>query len=206
MPKGTRVSVGVSSDDARYLAYYRSGAQDIGVLAPRDWYCFGTYGSGGDTLYVTAHPFDTHNVFSSKRPKLSGPAIQLSRRYGGTSGRFEVAEVTARVFPGYEGFVKQVIEMFSDMDIIFGPYPTDRLRYKSTSVVEYSTPPGHEGLGSLSWFEKDGNAIDGVAILVGPTSTPDLLLLTARLPGDQRGLTKVIVTQVEREAARLHSH
>src|SRR5271154_1292847 len=37
---------------AQQLAYYAS-QKEFGVLAPRGWYCFGTYGANGNTLYVS---------------------------------------------------------------------------------------------------------------------------------------------------------
>src|SRR5438105_419135 len=41
----------LSAEQAEKLAYYKS-ENSLGVLAPRDWHCFGTYGSGGNALYV----------------------------------------------------------------------------------------------------------------------------------------------------------
>src|SRR5713226_5745414 len=60
-PKGTSTSVPISRKEALELAYYRS-AQGVGVLAPRGWYCFGTYGSGGDTLFVSPQPIDAGSI------------------------------------------------------------------------------------------------------------------------------------------------
>jgi hypothetical protein len=82
---------------------------------------------------------------------------------------------------------------------VSGPYPKDRLAYKSKSVVEYTTPAQTDGLGTQSWLRKNGSPINGVAILVG--ETPDMLLLSVRLPSDLTGLTSAIVGQVERDAA-----
>jgi len=82
-----------------------------------------------------------------------------------------------------------------------GPYPNDRLTYKSKSVVEYVTPAQMEGLGTHSWLEMNDEPISGVAILVG--SPPDLFQLSVRLPPELRNLTPVIVGQVERDAASL---
>jgi hypothetical protein len=61
-PKRRSKSVLIAAKDAQNLAYYQS-AQGIGVLAPRGWQCFGLYGSGGDTLYVTPSPIDRTSVF-----------------------------------------------------------------------------------------------------------------------------------------------
>ena len=80
-----------------------------------------------------------------------------------------------------------------------GPYATDRMTYKSKSLVEYRTPAKSVGLGTGSWLQKGDRPIDGAAILVGPT--PDLILLSVRLPPDLTGLTSAIVREVERESA-----
>lgn len=197
-PKGTGPSVPVSLKAAQQLAHYES-APGTGVLAPRGWYCFGTYGSGGDALFVSPEPIDTANLFSPGWRGFAGPAIEISHRFGDTSGRFEVAEIIARVFPTYKAFVTGVMEGF-DLSFTFGPYPEDTLTYKSKAMVEYQTPPQADGLGTHSRLNKNGSPIDGVAILVG--QTPDLLLLSVRLPRDLTGLTSAIVGQVERDAAR----
>ena len=59
-------------------------------LAHRDWYCFGTVGSSGDSLLVALQPIDQTNATSG----LNGPAVQLIRRFGDTSGRSSVAEMS----------------------------------------------------------------------------------------------------------------
>jgi hypothetical protein len=116
-----------------------------------------------------------------------------------------VAEIIARVFPAYKQYVTGVMQDFDQPpdSFHFGPYPADTLHYKSERVVEYRTPARSEGLGTYSWLEKNETAIHGVAMLIGPTSTPDLLLLAVRLPLDRQGLTPAIVAQFERDGARL---
>jgi hypothetical protein len=200
-PKGTSTSVPIALKAAQQLAYYRS-TQGVGILAPRGWYCFGTYGSGGDALLVSPQPIDTASMFGPRRSGFAGPAIEISHRFGDTSGRYDVAQIIARVFPTYKAFVTGLMD---DFDLpanyfTFGPYPEDKLTYKSKTVVEYRTPAQADGLGTHSWLKKDGGPIYGVAILIG--QTPDLLLLSMRLPPDLAGLTSVIVRQVERDAAR----
>ena len=200
-PNGTSTSVSIGLKAARQLAYYTS-AQGVGVLAPRGWYCFGIYGSGGDTLFVSPKPIDTANIFSAGQNGFSGPAIEISHRFGDTSGRFDVAEVIARVFPAYKAFVTGVMEGF-DLPVPFGPYRNDMLTYKGKTVVEYKTPAETEGLGTRSRLKKNGSPIAGAAILIG--QTPDLLLLSVRLPADLAGLTSAIVGQAESDATRLHN-
>jgi hypothetical protein len=67
-------------------------------------------------------------------------------------------------------------------------------------VFEYKTPAQTEGLGTHSSLLRSGSPIEGVAILIG--ETPDLLLLSLRLPTELSGLTPAIVAQVEREASK----
>lgn len=197
-PKGTRKSVPIRPKAAQKLAFYTS-AEGVGVLAPRGWYCFGVYGSGGESLFVSPRPIDTATIFSTGRRGFAGPTIEISYSIGDTSGRFVVAEIIARVFPAYQAFVKDTMEMFDQPASSFpsGPYPKDRLTYKSKTVVEYRTPAQTDGLGTHSSLKKNSNSIDGVAILVG--QTPDLLLLSVRLPADLTGLTSSIVLQVEHD-------
>jgi hypothetical protein len=201
VPKGTNTSVPTSLAAAQNLAYYSAFGQGSGVLAPRGWHCFGTYGSGGSALLVSPQPIDTANMFSTW-DGLSGPIIGISNWDGDTSGRFQVAEIIAQVFPAYKAFATRVMEEGLGGPLKFGPYPKDVLTYKSKTVVEYRTPPQADGLGTHLWLKKNDSPIDGVAILTG--QTPDMLLLSVRLPPEFSGLTSVIVRQVERDAELDH--
>jgi len=196
-PKGASKSVAISQEEARGLAYYESG-NGLGVLAPRGWYCFGIYGSGGDSLAVSPRPIDTIELFSTDWKGFAGPAIDISHRFGDTFGRFAVAEVIARVFPAYKAFAIRVMKEGLQNPFAFGPYPSDTLIYKSNKAVEYKTPAQTEGLGTHSWLLKNAYPIEGVAMLIG--KTPDLLLLSVRLPPELTELTSAIVGQVERDA------
>lgn len=204
-PNDNPVSVPISLRAAQKLAYYSASTQGAGVLAPRGWYCFGTYGSGGEAVMVSPRPIDT-NIFSTTWGGFAGPAIELSHRYGDTSGRFDVAEIIARVFPAYKAFATRVMEGAPGYPTFeFGAYPKDALAYKSRKVVEYKTPAQTDGLGTYhSSLKKNSSLIDGVAMLVGPA--PDLVLLSVRLPLELNGLTSVIVQQVERDAQRSDRH
>src|SRR5262245_1162119 len=55
-PDGVEQGVRVSAEAASKLAYYKS--ENLGVLAPRGWFCFGTYGSGGYGIFVAPTPID----------------------------------------------------------------------------------------------------------------------------------------------------
>jgi hypothetical protein len=185
---------------AKRLAYYR--AEDApGVLAPRGWYCFGAYGSNGSFLYVTPQPIKRDDLFSTTWGGFTGPAIQASKTYGGTSGRFEVAKVIARVFPARKAFVENVLKqaMAPASDYPFAPFPKDSLIFKSDRIVEYQTPPRSEGLGTISRLQASDYPISGVAILQG--EEPDLLFLAVRLPPGMNDLALPIIQQVEGDDA-----
>lgn len=196
-PDGSSQTVRITESAAQKLAYYAS-AQGLGVLAPRGWYCFGLYGSSGESLFVSPQPI---NSFPSET-ELAGPVIEISHTVGDSSGRSQVADVIARVFPAYKAFVQGVIKDSDQPARSFpsGPYPKDTLRYKSKTVVEYKTPAQTEGLGTRWFVKKNDSAIEGVAILIG--RPPDLLFLSARLPSDPAALTATIMDQFERDAAR----
>jgi len=142
-------------------------------------------------------------VFSDKWKGFSGPAVQISDSFGGTSGRFGVAEIIARVFPAHKAFVSSVIAegIETTADFPSGPYPKDKLRYLSNEIVEYETLPQTDGIGTLSRLQKNDTGILGVAILSGPDRELNLSLLSARLPKGSEVLNRAILQQVEREAA-----
>ena len=197
-PTGPDVSLPIGLKASTELAYFAT--YDIRVLAPRGWRCFGTSGSGGYSLYVSPEPINGASLRSEGWSGFAGPVIAIHHTFGGTSGRFEVARVIARVFPAYKAFVTQVIDdgFGFTTSFPFGPYPKDALRYQSKSVVEYTTPPETEGLGTGPWLRKSGSPIEGVAILTG--DAPDLTLLSVRLPRALSEFAMVIIRQVERDA------
>ena len=197
-PKATSKVVAISPEIAQRLAYYKA-ANGSGILAPRGWHCFGTYGSNGSNLYVSPNPI-ADPIFLSHWAGLTGPAIQVSDVLGGTSGRFEVAEIIARVFPAHMAFAKSVIVEGIQPASSFprGPYPGDKLTYLNKEVVEYETPANQSGLGTVSQLKKNGSPIHGVSILTG--KTPNLTHLSVRLPPDATALGPVIIRQVEHDA------
>lgn len=201
-PNGKSRVLPIAAEAAQRLACYKS-EQGFGVLAPRGWYCFGTYGSNGYVLYVSPQEISTDKLFSSNWSGFAGPVIELAWESGDTSGRFGVAHVIARVFPAYRAFAERVIdEGLEPADSFpFAPYPKDKLLYRNKRVVEYQTPANADGLGTNSKLKKGANPISGVAILMG--QTPDLLLLSVRLPPNLADLTSVIVQQVERSATHV---
>jgi hypothetical protein len=197
-PKGTNTSVPITANEAQMLASYKS-PEGLIVLAPRGWYCLGLYSSGGDSLYVGPQPIDEGRI---GRSGFAGPIIEFSHTFGTNSRRFDVARIIARVFPAYKSSAYKLLEGFDSetSSLTFGPYPQDALTYKGNRVVEYKTPAQTDGLGTQSWLKKNGSPLEGVAILVGPT--PDLSLLSVRLPPELVGLASAIVHQFERDAER----
>jgi hypothetical protein len=199
-PSGKAPKMQIEAELADRLAYY-SSAQDLGVLAPRGWHCFGTYGSGGEHVFVSPEPVNAKNLFSDEWDGFRGTAVQLNHSFGETSGRFSVAEIIARVFPAYQGFAANVNKQLSPPNkFSFGPNPKETLTYRSKTVVEYLTPAQTDGLGTHFGLKENDASIEGVAILV--EQAPDSLLLAVRLPPELAGLTSAIIHEVEREAAR----
>jgi hypothetical protein len=193
----------LSSEVAEQLAYYEA-EYGPGVLAPRGWYCFGTYGSSGSILYVSPAPIDTTSIFTDRWPGFAGPAIQLSSEDGATSGRFGVARAIVRLFPAYRAFARKVIEEKIEPASEFpsGPFPHDKLIYKGKRMVEYQTEANQDGLGTELFLKKHDRPIEGVLVLSGPESELGLTSLSMRLPANASGLVQVILAQVEREASQ----
>lgn len=199
-PVGKSVAVAIPVAMAKRLAYYKA-EYGPGALAPRGWNCFSTYGSDGSNLYVTPDRIDTTVLTSLDWKGFAGQVVEASVSSGGTSGRFQVAKIIARVFPAYKTFAQNVIAEGIEpaSDFPFGPYPTDKLTYRGNNIVEFETPANAQGLGTDSRLRMNASPIDGVAIVVG-TDT-DLVQLSARLSATDGDLITAMVGQAEKEAA-----
>ena len=197
-PKSEVKSLPLDSKTARGLAYYYSG-QNLGVLGPRGWHCFGTYGSNGASVYVTPEKLTSAEFFHGWKG-ISGPGIQLSLAEGETSGRFEAAETIAQLFPNEKAFVNAVIAEGIEpaSQFHFGPYPQDRIT-RSGNFVEFESPPGGTGFGYGFHLLPGDRPIKGVAMLVGGDDRA--LTLAARLPKGDDQLMSAIIHQVERDNA-----
>jgi hypothetical protein len=202
-PSGQSKTLAIPAEAAQRLAYYK--AEGIGVLAPRGWHCFGTYGSSGATLYVSPDPIKGADLFSTSWNGFAGPVIQISSMDGDTSGRFAVAKTIARVFPAHKAFVQAVIAEGIEpaSSFPFGPYAGDTLKYPTKDIVEFLTPAHTDGLGTASWLRKNDSPISGAAILFG--KEPNLLQLSVRLPQQASDLTQFIIQQTEREAPHFNA-
>src|SRR5208282_4662295 len=198
-PVGQSKTMAIPAEAAQRLAYYKA-EEGIGVLAPRGWHCFGTYGSSGATLYVSPDPIKAADLFSTSWNGFAGPVIQISSVDGDTSGRFTVAKIIARVFPTHKAFVQAVIAEGIEpaSSFPFGPYAGDTLKYRTKDIVEFLTPARTDGLGTASRLQKNDSPISGAAILFGKES--NLLQLSVRLPPQASDLAQFIIQQTEREA------
>lgn len=191
---GETPNIRIAAADAKRVAYYGLN-ENFGVIGPRGWNCFGGIGSGGGWLSVVPGPIDANGTYAE-----TGPVVFIASRDGNTPGRYDIAAVITRVFPAYLSLAKRELEEFN-LNYVIGPYPKDKLAYKSKRVVEYETPADTDGLGTALHLIKKGSlSIRGVAMLVG--KSPDLLLLSVRLPGDLVGEAAVIINQVESQARR----
>lgn len=180
-PDGRTPSLQISAELVEVLAWYQS-ADAPGVLAPRGWHCFGTYGSSGATLYVSPMPINPSRLFDSKWKGFEETVVEISRTEGGTSGRFAVARLIARLFPEHIGFTQAVIAEGLEPAASFplGPYPHDRLRYRTKTLVDFETPSQKEGLGTQSKLQASSLPIRGFAFLKAAVNE-DVYALTLRI-------------------------
>lgn len=206
--KGSPKPVSLPPAVANQLAWYvyNGDAGQFGTLGPRGWNCFATIGSNGWSLYIAPEPLNSAKVLEHKNWKgFTGPAIQFSGSEGGTSGRFEVAKIVARVFPAHRDYARSIIaEGFGPAsDYPFGPFPSDHLRYKCKELVEFTTPAHHKGLGTMSWLLPSDQPITGFALLsIGPDIDTELLQLSFRLPPSLSSLNTSLIQQAEAYASK----
>ena len=204
-PKGTTRAIELSPELADQLAYYKA-KDGFGILAPRGWFCFSTYGSSGSSLFISPEPIRSKELFDFDWKGFVGPAIEVSFSFGGTSGRFAVAETIARVFPDRMDFVRDVVSEGIEPATSFptGPYATDSLQRRGEDVVEFETPANTTGLGTKSRLAKNSSPIHGVAILLG--EEPNLVQLSMRLQNRNQSLERAIIQRLEADVTKSHSH
>ena len=78
-----------------------------------------------------------------------------------------------------------------------GPYPTDRLWYRSSRVVEFETPSRRKGLSNdFSRIVPNDKPIYGIAILMG-NPPGDLLVLSVRMPDEFQSLLPIVMKDIE---------
>ena len=82
---------------------------------------------------------------------IPGPGVMFSLRNGGTSGRFEVAEVSARFFPRImQSFIQSVRDEKLVPNSYFQvvPFPTDVVKHVTDRLVMFTTPARLKGFGT----------------------------------------------------------
>lgn len=179
----------VPAEAAPHLAFYASA--HFGVLAPRGWHCFALRGSNGDTVIVTPERHDFESLRGEHN--VAGPAVKLSYRYGGTSGRYSVVTMIARFFPDYRPFVARLDRRFSLGDLPAGPDADDLILRRTATEVEFRTPAGRDGLGTDSLFVPGSDPVEGLIVLLPKSATEiDLLRVDARLPPTLAHLAPVL--------------
>jgi hypothetical protein len=178
----------VPADVASRLAWYASS--DLGVLAPRGWKCLGLFGSNGSMLLVV--PDDARQFASGNDKSIKGEGIQLSTSYGDTSGRFEAAEIAARLFPNRQGFVDAVANegIWPKEAFRSSPFPHDHIRRLGSDQVSFETPANDDGIGTMSRLVKSKDPIQGMAKM---NEENDATLLVVRLNPALRYLAPTIL-------------
>ena len=194
-PTGSAVPVPLDPELATHLAYYK-GAFGPGVFAPAGWHCRTWYGSAGAFIVVSPDAPPTNGDLAHS---LAGPAVEMGLSSGGTSGRFQVAEVSARFFPDLmREFIRQVREekLVQDSAFEVQPYPEDVLYPISEKMIEFRTPGERTGFGTEG-MAKSALAINGVVAIADPRGEPALLVLRVRLAGQQHALNAALVSLEE---------
>ncbi|MDE1160966.1 MAG: hypothetical protein PW792_03350 [Acidobacteriaceae bacterium] len=194
-PAPTRPTGIIPKDPSGQLAYYQAKGGP-GILAPKGWHCFALEGSDGHQLFVRPEPISTSDYFNSK-PRwrgITGYGIQVAEMLGDTSGRLAVAKTVARVFPKYRSYARSVIAEGIEpaKDFPFGPYPTDKLTYRSDTFVEFTTPPNTKGIGTDSWIHPNDQSIHGT-IQFAPKGDHEMTAIYLRLPAQFENLIPLIL-------------
>ena len=183
-PRGPVVDL--PREAAANLALYES--EGLVVLAPRGWNCLLLSGSNGDIFIVAPQHLSLEDAHD-----LRGPAVQISHSFGGTSGRFAVAEAIARLFPEHIDFANRVFaEGDVDPPVPSGPFPGDEVHRLNANTVRFTTPAGRTGLGTVSRLVPDADPIHGLVFLLG-SEEPDLVQVYVRLPARQSDLVPIIL-------------
>jgi hypothetical protein len=176
----------VLAQHASKLAWYES--EELGVLAPRGWHCFGLSGSDASMLFVTPEDH-SQRLFDAK---LNSSAIELSFHSGETSGRFTAAKIAARLFPKHRAFVNSVISegIMAKSDFPIGPFPQDKIRNIGPDFVTFETPANTNGIGTMSRLVKSNAPIQGWAMI---DEGNNVTMLTVRLAPAMQDLAPIIL-------------
>jgi len=121
--------------------------------------------------------------------------VELVTQDGGTSGRFDVAAVSARFFPDVvRDFIQQVREegLLPAETFDPKPYPDDTVTRLAPRMVEFSTPAHKDGFGTEG-FAKSNQPVTGIVALSPPEDELNMSVLRVRLSAKQSALSTALV-------------
>ncbi len=130
------------------------------------------------------------------RDAVQGPGVIAVESYGGTEGRFEVAEVSVRLFPQVMAdFIAPVkAEGFPYPDFSkIKPYYDDRYKYLTRKLVTFTTPAQLDGIGT-GVLVPSADSVRGLVSL-SPEEGRDtnLLQFDLRLPSTEARLAQALL-------------
>jgi hypothetical protein len=137
-PEGPPKALPGEAAQAARIAYYQA-VDGPGVFAPRGWHCQTWRGSHGAFIIVT--PTSPPEIIP--RESVQGPGVIAIWSSGGTGGRFEVAEVSARLFPQVMAdFIARVkAEGFPSPDFSkIHPFSDDQLHVSDAEAGQIHDP------------------------------------------------------------------
>jgi hypothetical protein len=182
---------------AESLAWYVSA--HAAVLAPRGWHCFDVYGSDGHWLFVAPQRL-TADQLDVDRRGFRGAVVMFGYSYGGTSGRWTVAERIGRYFPRHRGFIRDLRERDPvPHDYPTAPYSGDRILSRTATRIRILTPAGVRGQGS-DFLARSTLPTESL-IMLDPDNEMSAATISVRLPRAQVGLSPAIFAGVRRATA-----
>jgi len=195
-----RVEVQFDAHTAQQLAFYRAKFSP-GVLARREWQCAGLLGSDDEFLLVAPH-LPPLKSFSTAYHHLTTAAVVAEHMFGGTSGRFGVADVLARFFPHQRTFVRalQLGDVSHTFHPVYHPYDADRLSRKADRLVEFVTPTFANCIGTTWWLRENGMPVRGALIIERGGKELYLATVRVRMPDRLVDLAKPIISRFEESA------
>ena len=190
-PEGPPKALPSQAPQAARIAYYQA-VDGPGVFAPRGWHCQTWRGSHGAFIIVT--PTAPPEIIP--RESVQGPGVIAIESNGGTGGRFEVAEVSARLFPQVMAdFIARVkAEGFPSPDFSkIHPFSDDQYTYLTPRLVKFTTPAQLEGIGTGIFVPSTDPVRGVVSLFRGDGRHPDLLQFDIRLSSSDDQLTRALI-------------
>jgi hypothetical protein len=150
-------------------------------------------------LVVAPARIGSADFFGQHHFSTKGSGVELAYGYGGTSGRWAVAEAIARYFPKHGNFIEQNFKGLEVGRLPSGPYPHDTFSRRTDTLVRYTTPPLTKGAGTVWVLAPAAQSVQGLTMLVRNPDGPDLLRVNIRLPEADRRLAEIVLENAERE-------